>query len=159
MEKPNAVEKYNGAPEYFCALVERTGLSQREIARRLGIGYSSLRAYMDGSRAIIYPVQYALEQLAAPERFEQVFNLASGQAVVTAEVKSISLPEAEALANEGELPKHWDYERELWLCEFSINRVPAGRFFSKPSGLGLDMKDSDGVLRHCLGLAKDRGVV
>lgn len=156
---PNATKNYNGSPEYFSGLVDKTGLSQREVARRLGIGYSSLRAYMDGTRAIVYPVQYALEQLAAPKRFEQVFNLASGQAVLTAEVKSISLPEAEALANEGELPKHWDYEQELWLCEFSINRVPAGRFFSKPSSLSLDMTDPDDVLRHCLGLAKDRGVI
>ena len=63
---PNATKNYNGSPEYFSGLVDKTGLSQREVARRLGIGYSSLRAYMDGTRAIVYPVQYALEQLATP---------------------------------------------------------------------------------------------
>lgn len=161
MISPNAERLYSGSSEYFSSLVEKTGLSQREVARRLGVGYSSLRAYMDGSRAVIYPVQFALEVLAQQlaGRFEGRFKLASGEVLVSAEVRECQLPEAEALANEGELPRHWDSEQSLWLCEFSINLVPAGRFFSKPSCLGLDMQDPDDVLRHCLGLAKDRGVI
>lgn len=81
MISPNAVEFYNGSPEYLSDLVEKTGLSQREVARRLGVGYSSLRAYMDGTRAVIYPVQFALEALAesADKSFYRVeFNLDAG---------------------------------------------------------------------------------
>ena len=160
MKSPNAVKHYNGSAEYFSSLVEKTGLSQREVARRLGVGYSSLRAYMDGTRAVIYPVQFALEILAENAgRFEGRFKLASGEVLVKAEVRECQLPEAVALAEDGELPRHWDTEQFLWLCEFSVNGLPAGRFFSKPGCLTLDMQDGDSVLRHCLGLAKERGII
>lgn len=160
MISPNAAKFYNGSPEYFSRLVEKTGLSQREVARRLGVGYSSLRAYMDGTRAVIYPVQFALEALAETiGKFEGKFKLSTGEALVSAEVRECQLPEAAALAEDGELPRNWDTEQFLWLCEFSINNSPAGRFFAKPSSLGLDMQDADSVLQHCLGLAKERGVI
>lgn len=78
---PNATKNYNGSPEYFSGLVDKTGLSQREVARRLGVGYSSLRAYIDGTRAVIYPVQFALEALveSIDKSFYRVeFNLDTG---------------------------------------------------------------------------------
>jgi len=64
--KPDAT-LHNPAPEHIRALVDATGLSQRECARRLGISERALRYYITTcgrQDECPYPVQYALEQLA-----------------------------------------------------------------------------------------------
>jgi hypothetical protein len=61
-------------PEYLRALLARAGVSQREAARRIGIGERLLRYYLtepggtSESRVAPYPVQYALESLALRDR-------------------------------------------------------------------------------------------
>ena len=59
---------YNDSPEYIRGLVEqikeRHGMSQRAIAQRLGIGFTSLKDWMSGKAKHRYPDQFALEQLA-----------------------------------------------------------------------------------------------
>lgn len=59
---------YSSDPQYLRGLVEKTGLTQREIARRLGIGFSSLRAHLDGTRQIPYPVLACLRVLAGENK-------------------------------------------------------------------------------------------
>lgn len=85
MKKPNA-ELYNGDHQRFAELVDATGMSKRAVARALGIGYSTLRCYLDGTRTLTYVVQYAVEQLANSESKikltgatkMKLFNVASG---------------------------------------------------------------------------------
>jgi transposase len=68
MNQPDA-SQHNPAPEYLRALVERSGLSQRAAAQRIGVSERVMRYYLaaegsDGWRAAPYTVQYALEALA-----------------------------------------------------------------------------------------------
>jgi transcriptional regulator with XRE-family HTH domain len=61
--KPDA-RQHHPTPDYLRSLVERAGLSQREAARRIGIGPRSMRHYLTGQRVAPYSVQFALERLA-----------------------------------------------------------------------------------------------
>ena len=68
MNAPDA-RLHNPDPAYIRELIERSGLSQREAARRIGIGERVMRCYLasrEASSAQIapYPVQFALEALA-----------------------------------------------------------------------------------------------
>ena len=72
--KPDA-RLHDPQPEYLRLLIARSGLSQREAARQIGIGERTMRQYLAGQRTHAdgsvtpcvapYPVQYALERLAA----------------------------------------------------------------------------------------------
>lgn len=59
--------QHNPSPDYLRDLIARSGLSQRECARVLGIGWSTMKDYLNSSHpsAAPYAVQFALEQLAA----------------------------------------------------------------------------------------------
>lgn len=66
--KPDA-SHYDPRPDYLRLLVERSGLSQRQAAARIGISQRSMRYYLAPEsaadrRVAPYPVQYAIEQLA-----------------------------------------------------------------------------------------------
>lgn len=63
--KPDA-SLHNPDPRYIAGLIEQTGLTQAEVARRLGVTARALRNYMDEKlkREINYPTQFALECLA-----------------------------------------------------------------------------------------------
>ena len=68
MPTPDAT-LHNPDPAYLRGLITRAGISQREAARRLGIGERIMRAYLADydkttAQRCPYPVQYALEQLA-----------------------------------------------------------------------------------------------
>ena len=56
---------YDPDPAYLRGLVERSGLSQRECARRIGLSDRAMRYYLSGERKPMYAVQYLLEALAA----------------------------------------------------------------------------------------------
>lgn len=61
--------RHNPDPAYLRSLVERAGLSQREVARRLGISDRLMRMYLadrstSTAQSAPYCIQYALEQLA-----------------------------------------------------------------------------------------------
>lgn len=63
---PPDIAQHNTDPEYCAALIERSGLTQVEISRRLGIADRALRAYKDTGQSGLpmpYLVQYALECL------------------------------------------------------------------------------------------------
>jgi transcriptional regulator with XRE-family HTH domain len=66
--KPNATH-HDPRPEYLRALLDKAKLSQREAARRIGISERVMRYYLadlsGDYRVAPYPIQYALEQLAA----------------------------------------------------------------------------------------------
>jgi len=56
-------------PEYITSLVElakqRNGLtSQDAVAKRMGVGRSTLKDWMSGVAQVGYPAQYTLERLA-----------------------------------------------------------------------------------------------
>ena len=60
---------YNPRPDYLRALVDRSGLSQRKVAYRIGVSDRLLRYYLaprDSAtfRVAPYPVQFALEVLS-----------------------------------------------------------------------------------------------
>lgn len=66
--KPDA-SKHNPDPRYLRGLLEKTGLSQRQAAQRLGISDRVVRYYLSDEtsashRPAPYVVQFALEQLA-----------------------------------------------------------------------------------------------
>ena len=64
---PNAPAKYNPNPIYLRSLIEQSGLSQRECAKRIGVGERTMRQYLATSGRqdeAPYPVQFALEALA-----------------------------------------------------------------------------------------------
>lgn len=61
--KPNAPKHHNPDPDYLRSLIEGAGISQLEVARRLGISGRAVRLYLAGARPIPYTVQYAVEQL------------------------------------------------------------------------------------------------
>ncbi len=60
--------QYNDSPEYIAGLVARaqeaSGLTQRGVARQIGVGYTSLKDWMSGMAKISFPGLYALEKLA-----------------------------------------------------------------------------------------------
>lgn len=62
--------RHNPDPRYLRGLLEKTGLTQRQAAQLLGISDRVMRYYLsaetsDSYRAAPYPVQFALECLAA----------------------------------------------------------------------------------------------
>lgn len=68
--KPDS-SRHNPDPAYLRGLLDQAGISQREAARLLGITDRSMRYYLsdeesDSWRAAPYPIQFALECLAAP---------------------------------------------------------------------------------------------
>ena len=68
MSKPD-IENHNPDPQYLRALIDKSGLSQRECARRLGISPRALRQYITHEynatyTPVLYVVQYGLEGLA-----------------------------------------------------------------------------------------------
>ena len=61
--------RHDPRPDYLRALVDQSGLSQRQCAIRIGIDPRALRYYLQAEdhptrRVAPYPVQYALERLA-----------------------------------------------------------------------------------------------
>ena len=56
---------YTPDPAYLRGLIERTGLSQRECARRIGLSDRAMRYYLSGDRKPMYAVQFAMEALAS----------------------------------------------------------------------------------------------
>ena len=72
MKKPNR-DKLNATPAYFLELTERIGLSQSDLADRVGIAKRRIQYLGHGEReiggktepvAMSYPEQYTLEALA-----------------------------------------------------------------------------------------------
>ncbi len=61
--KPNAEKHYDPRPEYLAELVGSTGLTQPELAARLGCTDRALRQWLSGKRQFNYLVQFALEAL------------------------------------------------------------------------------------------------
>lgn len=59
--------RYDPSPDHIRGLITAIPLSQREIARRIGVSARYLRALVAGSRECSYPVQFALESLSAEE--------------------------------------------------------------------------------------------
>jgi transcriptional regulator with XRE-family HTH domain len=55
---------YDPDPKYLRTLVERTGLSQRQCAARIGVGERTMRGWLLGERQFPYTAQFAIEQLA-----------------------------------------------------------------------------------------------
>ena len=60
------VSKHKPEPDYLRDLIKQSGLSQRATAKRLGLGYSTLRDYLNSGHPseCPYTVQYCLEALA-----------------------------------------------------------------------------------------------
>jgi len=69
--KPDA-RRHNPNPAYLRGLVARTGLTQEQAAKALGISARSMRAHLSESKAsrqdAPYVVQFALEALAGSTR-------------------------------------------------------------------------------------------
>lgn len=56
---------HNPDPDYLRSLLQRAEVSQRAAARKIGISERVMRYYLAGEREAPYPVQFALECLAA----------------------------------------------------------------------------------------------
>jgi transcriptional regulator with XRE-family HTH domain len=71
MSKPNAPLRHHPDPTYLRWLIASTGLTQREVAQRIGCSGRLLRYYLTATthpthRPMPYPEQYTLEGLVAP---------------------------------------------------------------------------------------------
>jgi len=68
---PDAAQ-VNSDPRYLRRLIERTGMTQEEVAQRIGISFRAMRNYLSeaAARPAPYLVQFALECLA--ERFSPI---------------------------------------------------------------------------------------
>jgi len=62
MPKPD-IDLHNPSPDYLRSLIEGAGLSQRGVARTIGISERQLRYYLVGRYPCPYIVQYAIEGL------------------------------------------------------------------------------------------------
>lgn len=60
---PDASERTDDN-DYLSSLIDRSGLSTRAVAKRIGIDAGELRGYLSGRRPWPYPVQFAIEALA-----------------------------------------------------------------------------------------------
>lgn len=58
------VTRYNPDPIYIGQLIDATGLSQLELAARLGVSDRIVRYWTSGEQDITYLAQFALECLA-----------------------------------------------------------------------------------------------
>lgn len=63
MHAPDAVNDYLRNPEYIRKLIRSIPLSQRAIARRLGLSDRYVRQLVAGDRECSYVIQFALEAL------------------------------------------------------------------------------------------------
>lgn len=63
MNAPDAVNDYLRNPEYIRELIRSIPLSQREIARRLGLSDRYVRQLVAADRECSYVIQFALEAL------------------------------------------------------------------------------------------------
>lgn len=64
---PDAPNDYKPDPAYLRRLIEQSGLSQRQAAKRIGIGERTMRQYLATTGRCDqapYPIQFALEVLA-----------------------------------------------------------------------------------------------
>lgn len=61
--KPNAPDDYNPDPEYLCALIDSTGMTQPYLASLLGVDERTIRKWRSGERKASYLAQFALEVL------------------------------------------------------------------------------------------------
>jgi transcriptional regulator with XRE-family HTH domain len=57
--------RHNDSPAYLRQLIESTRLSQAEVAQVIGVDARTLRRHLLGETRISYPVQFAVECLAA----------------------------------------------------------------------------------------------
>jgi transcriptional regulator with XRE-family HTH domain len=64
--------KHDPRPEYLRALIAASGLSQRQVAKRIGVSERMVRYYLAEEsadhRPAPYPVQFAIEALANRQR-------------------------------------------------------------------------------------------
>ena len=71
--------KHNPDPAYLRGLVERSGLSQRECARRIGLSDRAMRYYLAGERKPMYAVQFAMEALASDVQIMRTATKGNGR--------------------------------------------------------------------------------
>jgi transcriptional regulator with XRE-family HTH domain len=57
------VKNHTTDTQYYRQLIEKTGLSQNEVAKRLGVSHRTMRYYLSGTNPPPYTFQYALEAL------------------------------------------------------------------------------------------------
>jgi len=62
MRRPDA-NRYDPSPTHVRGLVDASGLSQRECARRIGVSERIMRYWISGESEIPYAAQYCLEAL------------------------------------------------------------------------------------------------
>ncbi len=67
--------RINQSQEYILGLLDAIPLTQREIARRIGVSPRQLRYLVAGERPISYPIQFCLESLSVYNTMNAIENL------------------------------------------------------------------------------------
>ena len=65
--KPDALKAVPATADYLRELVTRSGLSQREAARKLGVNERTMRHWLGARFPCPYSAQFCLECLAEPD--------------------------------------------------------------------------------------------
>lgn len=90
-------------PDYLRSLVERSGLSQREAARRLGLTDRAMRYYLSATDEVRAPyvVQFALEALAANNTVIISFEALNTKLLMELEAMTPAMPPIDAPCHKG----------------------------------------------------------
>lgn len=62
---PDAETLFTDDPSYLALLVEKTGMSVRAVARKIGVSERLLHMNLSGERRLTYRTQYSIEGLVA----------------------------------------------------------------------------------------------
>ncbi len=63
--RPDATN-YDPRPTYMAALIDATGLTQKQIGKLIGHDERTIRRWIAGARTFDYPAQFAVECLMRP---------------------------------------------------------------------------------------------
>lgn len=89
MKKPNSSKEYRpGDTHYLRSLIESAGVSQRELARMIGVNERTIRSWLSGKNEYPYLIQYILENYQETEETAMpILNEVKAESGLTVDVE------------------------------------------------------------------------
>jgi transcriptional regulator with XRE-family HTH domain len=120
MKKPDSNEHRTGDTAYLRSLIEKSGFSQRELARMIGVNERTMRSWLSGKNEYPYLIQYILENLEETEETT---------------MPSVNEVQAESGVSVGVEYAHFMWSAAAWVASSALR---AGRRPEKDSPLVCD---------------------